>query len=114
MKIIISGGTELGILFAKTLVADNDLRVIETSPKAIEQLEQLDLQIIRGNPTGISVLQEAQVADADIFIACAHSDEVNVISCLAVKQLGIAKTFCFVNKSHYFQTFAGELEKNWL
>ncbi|MGI6444804.1 MAG: Trk system potassium transporter TrkA [Candidatus Ozemobacteraceae bacterium] len=109
MKIIISGGTELGILFAKTLVADNDLRVIETSPKAIEQLEQLDLQIIRGNPTGTSVLQEAQVADADIFIACAHSDEVNVISCLAVKQLGIAKTFCFVNKSHYFQTFAGEL-----
>ncbi|NCB37249.1 MAG: Trk system potassium transporter TrkA [Erysipelotrichia bacterium] len=109
MKIVISGGTEIGLLFARHLANNNDLHVIETLPQALNQLEQLDLQIIHGNPTSLAVLQEAKVAEADAFIACAHSDEVNVISCLAVKQLGKAQTFCFVNKAHYFETFAGEL-----
>lgn len=109
MKIVISGGTEIGLLFAKILADKNDLHVIESDPEAIKKLEQLDLQVVEGNPTALSVLQDASVAEADAFIACAHSDEVNVISCLAVKQLGKAKTFCFVNRAHYFETFAGEL-----
>lgn len=109
MKIVISGGTEIGLLFAKTLANDHDVHVIESLPHAIEQLEQLDLQVVNGNPTSLAVLQEAHVHDADAFIGCAHSDEVNVISCLAAKHLGKAQTFCFVNKAHYFETFAGEL-----
>lgn len=109
MKIIISGGTEIGLLFARTLAGEHDVHVIESLPHAIQQLEQLDLQVVGGNPTSLSVLQEAHIEEADAFIGCAHSDEVNVISCLAAKQLSKAQTFCFVNKSHYFETFAGEL-----
>ncbi|MDD3147425.1 MAG: Trk system potassium transporter TrkA [Candidatus Riflebacteria bacterium] len=109
MKIVISGGTEIGLLFARSLAGEHDVHVIESFPHAIEQLEQLDLQVVNGNPTSLAVLQEARVAQADAFIGCAHSDEVNVISCLAAKQLGKAQTFCFVNKAHYFETFAGEL-----
>lgn len=109
MKIIISGGTEIGLLFASSLAANNDLHVIESNPHLIQQIEQFDVQVVEGNPTSLSVLQMAQVTEADVFIACAHSDEVNVISCLAVKQLCKAQTFCFVNKAHYFETFAGEL-----
>ncbi len=109
MKIIISGGTEIGLLFARTLAGEHDVHVIESLPHAIQQLEQLDLQVVVGNPTSLSVLQEAHIEEADAFIGCAHSDEVNVISCLAAKQLSKAQTFCFVNKSHYFETFAGEL-----
>ena len=109
MKIVISGGTEIGLLFAKVLADKNDLHVIESNPEAIKKLEQLDLQVVDGNPTALSVLQEARIEHADAFIACAHSDEVNVISCLAVKQMSKARTFCFVNRAHYFETFAGEL-----
>ncbi|GAB4275167.1 MAG: Trk system potassium transporter TrkA [Candidatus Rifleibacteriota bacterium] len=109
MKIVISGGGEIGYLFAQQFSVGNDVHVIETDEELIARLEKLDLQVIRGNPTSLLVLQAASVPDADAFIACAHSDEVNVISCLAAKQLGNTKTFCFVNKSHYFETFAGEL-----
>jgi Trk K+ transport system NAD-binding subunit len=114
MKIVISGGTEIGLLFAKILADKNDLHVIESDPEAIKKLEQLDLQVINGNPTALSILQEARVKEAGAFIACAHSDEVNVISCLAVKQLSKARTFCFVNRAHYFETFAGELGEELL
>lgn len=109
MKITISGAGELGQLFARSLSKDNDLHIIETNPAQIEAMEKLDVQIVKGNPTSLSVLQEAQVPKADVFIACAYSDEVNIISCLAAKQISKAKTFCFVNKAHYFETFAGEL-----
>lgn len=109
MKIVISGGTEIGLLFAKSLAGHHDLHVIEANSHLISQLEQFDVQVVDGNPTSLSALQAARAAEADVFIACAHSDEVNVISCLAVKHMGKAQTFCFVNKAHYFETFAGEL-----
>lgn len=109
MKIVISGATEIGLQFAKTLTATNDVIIIESEPKALKQLEKFDLQIITGNPTSLTSLQSAEVEQANAFIACTASDEVNVISCLAVKQISKAETFCFVNKDHYFETFAGEL-----
>ena len=109
MKIVISGATEIGLQFAKTLTANNDVKVIEPDSKALKQFENFDLQSIVGNPTSLSSLQSAEVENADAFIACTASDEVNVISCLAVKQISKAETFCFVNKDHYFETFAGEL-----
>lgn len=109
MKIVISGGEEIGFLFAQQYSSENDVHVIESEEGLVSQLEKLDLQVVKGNPTSLGTLQTAKVPDSDAFIACAHSDEVNVISCLAAKQLGKAKTFCFVNKSHYFETFAGEL-----
>ncbi|MFZ5949883.1 MAG: Trk system potassium transporter TrkA, partial [Candidatus Rifleibacteriota bacterium] len=109
MKIVISGGREIGFLLARQYSSDNDVIVIETDQGSISELEKLDLQVVRGNPTSLSTLQAAEVEEAHAFIACAHSDEVNVISCLAVKQLSKARTFCFVNKIHYFETFAGDL-----
>lgn len=109
MKIVISGGEELGFLLARQYSSENDVHVIETDPGLIAELHKLDLQVVPGNPTSLNTLQAAHVAEADVFIACAHSDEVNVISCLAVKQVSKARTFCFVNKIHYFETFAGDL-----
>lgn len=109
MKIVISGATEIGLQFIKTLYQKNDVVVIEDGQKNLKQIEKFDVQTVNGNPTSLSVLQSANVDSTDVFIACTASDEVNVISCLAVKQLGNAQTFCFVNKDHYFETFAGEL-----
>lgn len=109
MKIVISGGTDIGLKFAKALSAENDLYVIESDPERIQRLEPLDLQIIKGNPTSLTTLEETNIANAEAFIACHHSDETNILSCLAVKQLCQARTFCFVNKMHYFETFDGEL-----
>ena len=109
MKVVIAGGTELSFQFAKALTKDNDVTVIVDNFKTADLFIQLDLQVVTGSSTSLAVLQESKIADANAFIACAHSDEINVISCLAVKQISRARTFCFVNKEHYFKTFAGEL-----
>lgn len=109
MKIVISGGGEIGLMFIRAMVVEHDIYVIEFDTQKIEQLEPLDVQVINGNPTSLKSLKEAEVETADVFIASMPSDEVNILSCLAVKQISKAKTYCFVNKSNYFETFAGEL-----
>lgn len=109
VRIVISGGGDLGVLFARELGSQHELFVIEPVPTNLEKFDEFDLQVIQGSPTNLEVLKLAEVGQADVFIACAHSDEVNIISSLAAKQMGRAKTFCFVNKDHYFETFLGEL-----
>jgi trk system potassium uptake protein TrkA len=112
MKIVVAGGGEVGFMFAQALSRQHDLTIIEPDPNLVEKLGDFDVQVISGNSTDLETLKSAQVGKADIFIASAHSDEVNVISCLAAKQLGEPKTFCFVNKEHYFSTFDGKLGEN--
>ncbi len=109
MKIVLCGGGEIGLLLARELFSQHDIFVVEPYPERVAQFEEFDVQVIQGNPTNLEILRQAQVAEADYFIGCAYSDEVNIISCLAAKQLGKARTICFVNKEHYFETFQGEL-----
>lgn len=112
MRIVLSGGGEISFLLARELCTQHDLFVIEPDSMLCERFQELDVQVIRGVATNLDILQQAEVSKADFFIGCAHSDEVNVISCLAAKQLGKARTICFVNKEHYFETFKGGLGAN--
>jgi trk system potassium uptake protein TrkA len=109
MKIVIAGGGEIGFLFARVLSKEHDLNIIESDPQFLEKFDEFDVQVIHGSPTNLTTLKEAQVDQADVLVACAHSDEVNIICCLAANQMSQARTFCFVNKEHYFSTFNGEL-----
>lgn len=109
MKIVLSGGGEISLLLTRELSAQHDLFVIEPDPVLCERFRELDVQVVQGAATNLEILRQSEVPNADFFIGCAHSDEVNIISCLAAKQLGKARTVCFVNKEHYFETFQGGL-----
>lgn len=112
MKIVLSGGGEISFLLIRELSRQHDLFVIEPDPDRCERLGEFDVQVVQGPATNLDILRQAQVPEADFFLACAHSDEVNIISCLAARQMGKARTVCFVNKEHYFDTFQGELGTN--
>ncbi|HOY69112.1 MAG TPA: Trk system potassium transporter TrkA [Candidatus Ozemobacteraceae bacterium] len=109
MRIVLSGGGEISYLLTRELSQQHDLFVIEPDPMLGERFRELDVQVIQGVATNLETLRQAEVSRADFFIGCAHSDEVNIISCLAAKQIGKARTVCFVNKEHYFETFQGGL-----
>jgi trk system potassium uptake protein TrkA len=112
MKIVISGGEGVGYLFAKELFAQHEVFVIEQDAEEAKIFDEFDVKTIVGSPTDIEILKAARVDAADYFIACNNSDEVNIISSLAAKNLGNAYTFCFVNEDHYFETFRGSLGKS--
>jgi trk system potassium uptake protein TrkA len=105
MRIIIAGGGEIGLQFARELSVDNDVVVIEEDPEAMRPFESLDVQVTRGKPTHIDTLRRVNLGPEDKFVACSESDEQNVIACMAAKRLGGPQTFCFVSKEEYYESF---------
>ena len=83
MNIVILGAGRVGESVAESLVSDkNDITIIDTDPARLRVLqERLDLRGVAGNGIQPSVLEEAGIGDADLFIACAPMDETNLVAC---------------------------------
>lgn len=112
MRIIIAGGGEIGVQFAQSLSAEHDVVVIADDPDGLRPFEGLDLQLIRGKPTHINTLRQVELGSEDKFLACSDSDEQNIIACMAAKRLGASRTFCFVSKEEYYESFRGETDED--
>jgi trk system potassium uptake protein len=83
MNIIILGAGRVGESVAESLVSEqNDITVIDHDPSRLRLLEErLDLRGVVGNGIQPSVLREAGAQDADMVIACAATDESNLVVC---------------------------------
>ena len=112
MRIVIGGGGEISLQFARELSADYDVVVIEDDPEASRPFEVLDVQITRGKPTHIATLHGLDLSARDKFVACSDSDEQNILACMAAKRLGADGlfTFCFVSKEEYYKSFRRETD----
>ena len=112
MRIVIGGGGEISLQFARELSADYDVVVIEDDPEVSRPFEALDVQIARGKPTHIATLHGLDLSARDKFVACSDSDEQNILACMAAKRLGADGlfTFCFVSKEEYYKSFRRETD----
>ena len=96
MKIIIIGAGELGQLLASTLCAENhDVVIVDTSVKSVEHLkDKLDLMVVEGSCSNVSVLKQAGVAGADALLAVSGDEAANIIACQIASKFGVKKTIC--------------------
>jgi trk system potassium uptake protein TrkA len=101
MKIIIFGANEIGSMIAAQFYTDNDITVIDDDKNKTDAFNKLDISFVDGNASSIEVLKQANVKNADFFIACTNSDELNIVSCLTAKRLSHVKTMCFVRQEEY-------------
>lgn len=83
MNIIILGAGRVGESVAESLVSEqNNITIIDTDPMRLRELEErLDLRGVVGNGIQPSVLRLAGANDADMLIACAATDETNLVVC---------------------------------
>ncbi len=98
MKIIIAGAGEVGQHLARILADDkHDITVIDVDQQNLKQLSlHLDILTIQGSALTISVLEEAGVADCDLYIAVTHFPEMNIASATIAKKLGAPHTIARV------------------
>lgn len=103
MKIIIAGIGEVGTHLAKMLSKENhEIVVMDDDEEKLRDLEaNYDLMAAVGNPTSISALKNAGVADVDLFIAVTPTESQNITACILAKQLGAKKTLSRIDNYEY-------------
>lgn len=110
MKIIIFGATEVGCLLATEFFEDHDITIIDKEENRTDEFTKLDISFVKGNVCDVGVLKNADIQNADIFIACTSIDEANIVACLSAKKMSGIRTICFVSKEEYKNTLC--FEKN--
>ena len=89
MDIIIVGCGKVGVALAEVLCEEHNVTVIDKNEALINAaINDFDIMGIAGNCLQTSVLEEANVAKTNLFIAVTTSDEVNILSCLIAKKKG--------------------------
>lgn len=105
MKIVIIGDGKVGHKLTSQLSEEGyDIILIDQNEgKLQEALNQLDIYCITGNGVDIEVQKQADVPHADLVIACASTDELNMLSCLIAKRLGAKHTIARVRNPLYYR-----------
>ncbi|MHC4660830.1 MAG: Trk system potassium transporter TrkA [Planctomycetota bacterium] len=93
MQIVIVGLGQMGFSLAEELEAEgHDVSGLEPMPDRVEMVRaRLDVMAIRGSGVSRAALLEAGAKNADLIVAVSGSDEVNIVSCLIGRELGVQK-----------------------
>lgn len=100
MNIVIIGGGKLGYYLVKTLLPlKHKITIIEKATEYSNKIaSELDVEVINGDGTDISILSEVGVERADVFIAVTGKDQDNLIACqLAKRNFHVERTIARVN-----------------
>lgn len=115
MHIIILGANPIGHSLAANLVIDDhNVTVVDQVEAALNGLQdQYDLRTVYGPCANPRVLAEAGAAEADMILAVTDNDEMNIVACMAAKNIfKIPLKIARVSSADYFvnsnQFFAGE------
>lgn len=105
MKIVIIGDGKVGHRLTRQLSEeDYDVVLIDQNEgKLQEAVNRLDILCITGDGADAEVQKEAGVPEADLVIACASTDELNMFSCLLARKLGARHTIARVRNPVYFR-----------
>ncbi|HAV64450.1 MAG TPA: Trk system potassium transporter TrkA [Verrucomicrobiales bacterium] len=101
MNIVITGAGEVGRHLAGSLSnRDHNLTIIEAQEALARDLdEQLNSHVLCGDGTTVTTLAEANVAEADLFLALTSDRNVNLVSASLAKAMGARWTIARVDAS---------------
>ena len=101
------GAGRVGLNLASNLVSrGHDDTLIENDDSLCgNAAAELDALVICGNGTDTKTLGEANVGDADVFVAATGNDEANLLSCILVKQYDIKKIIARLSNPDHEEAF---------
>ncbi|MEJ6547265.1 MAG: Trk system potassium transporter TrkA [Flavobacteriaceae bacterium] len=103
MKIIIAGAGEVGFHLAKLLSYESqDITLIDSNKDSLSYADNhLDIRVLKGDATSISVLEDARVSQSDLVIGVTSSETTNLTLCMLAKQLGCKRTIARISNTEF-------------
>jgi trk system potassium uptake protein TrkA len=116
MNILIVGAGTIGAHIAEFLSADgHDIRLIDQDAERLTEVSEfLDVQTLRGSASDPAALEQAEVADSQLFLAMTNDDEANLIAAMTAKRMGASRTVARVRNpwflDHVHVPYRGALD----
>lgn len=103
MNIVIAGAGEVGFHLAELLVNDGQsVTLIDTDDEVLSHAaDHLDVRVMRGDVSSITVLENASLPTAKLFIAVTTSESTNLLACILAKKMGAKKTVSRVSNPEF-------------
>jgi trk system potassium uptake protein TrkA len=108
-RIMIAGGGNIGLGLAKLLEKDYQVKLIEHNAKRAQLIsEELDdTLILQGDASNKEMLIDENIEDIDVFVAVTNNDEVNILSAILAKRMGVRKTMVLISRPAYIDLMQG-------
>ena len=102
-NIMILGGSRIGMLTAKDLGMQHNIKLIEHDREKSYRLSNMlnNTLVINGDGRDVNLLTEEGLQSMDAFIAVTGDSEINILSCMLARRLGVKKTICEVEIMDY-------------
>ena len=102
MKIIIVGAGKVGLALTQNLSREHSVTVIDQNPQLLEHIVNVyDVMGVCGNGASANVLKEADAERTNLLIATTSGDEINILTCLVAKNLGVQHTIARIRNPEY-------------
>jgi len=98
MYVLITGDSDVASHIAELLMEEHQVVLIGPDRENTARLERLDIEIVHGQPTSQEVLRDAHIDRAGVFVAATDNDEQNIVSCIAARRMGAARTICLLSR----------------
>lgn len=103
MRIVIAGCGKIGQSMIHSLVSEgHEIVVIDSDREVIDCITtNYDVMGICSQATSCKALTEANIGSAELFIAAADSDDINMLSCFLAKRMGAKHTVARIRSGEY-------------
>jgi trk system potassium uptake protein TrkA len=106
MRIVVLGAGNVGRALVDALHQEHDLTVIDLDGTRLASLaDRYDVRTVEGNGTTRQVIREAEVADADLFVACSSRHEANLVSAMLVRRISRARVIVRTSSMEYLEAW---------
>jgi trk system potassium uptake protein TrkA len=102
-NVMILGGSRIGKRTAQSLENRMNVKLIEQDKNKCSSLadELNNTLVINGDGRNVDLLKEEGLEKMDTFIAVTGSSEINLLSCLLAKKMGVKKTIAEIENINY-------------
>ena len=79
-----------------------NITLIDSNKESLTYADNhLDIKVLKGDATSISILREAKVESSDLVIGVTSSETTNITLCLLAKQMGCKKTIARISNIEF-------------